>query len=344
MPTTFNAIFLGQLSIIDPTEGNNTAENADALVGQTFGGPGDPLLNNAVVWSPVGNPGQTYQNDGTVDLDDFTIDGQQTEFDAAVEYNATITYVDGTTANITAVIAQDAFGNTFLVPEFSNNSDQAALEDQGIRSLTLNSVRTDDASGLNSNRQEWDIARCFTTGTLIKTDRGLVKVENLRVGDRIPTLDHGLQTLRWVGSQTARASGVFTPVLIKAGALGNDRDLLVSQQHRMLISDWRVELHTGHAEALAPAKHLVNGRDIVMKPGGLVTYYHLMFDQHELIWGEGCLSESFHPGIQAWNSFEDETRQEILSLFPNLASHGITAYGPPARPSIQSFETRASVA
>lgn len=208
----------------------------------------------------------------------------------------------------------------------------------------MNSVRTDDASGLISNRQKWDIARYFTTGTLIKTDRGLVKVENLRVGDRISTLDHGLQTLRWIGSQTARAAGVFTPVLIRAGALGNDRDLLVSQQHRMLISDWRVELHTGHAEALVPAKHLVNGRDIVMKPGGLVTYYHLMFDQHELIWGEGCLSESFHPGIQAWNSFEHETRQEILSLFPELTSHGITAYGPPARPSLQSFETRASVA
>ncbi|WP_170413629.1 Hint domain-containing protein [Ruegeria atlantica] len=344
MPRTFNAIFLGVLPTLDPTEGNNTVENAGAIVGQTFGGPGAPLLNNAVEWAAIGNPGQTYENDATVDRDFFSIDGQQTEFDAAVEYNATITYVDGTTANITAVIAQDTDGNTFLVPELSNNSDQAALEEQGIRSLTLNSVRTDDASGLRSNRQEWEIARCFTTGTLIKTEHGLVEVENLRVGDRIPTLDHGLQSLRWIGSQTARASGVFAPVLIKAGAMGNNRDLLVSQQHRMLISDWRVELHTGHAEVLAPAKHLINGRDIVMRPGGLVTYYHLMFDQHELIWGEGCLSESFHPGIQAWNSFEDATRQEILSLFPELANHGISAYGPPARPSLQSFETRASVA
>ncbi|CUH48585.1 Hint domain-containing protein [Ruegeria atlantica] len=344
MPTTFNAIFLGNLAIIDPTEGNNTAENAGALVGQTFGGPGDPLLDDAVVWTPVGNPGGTYENNANSDVDFFAIDGAATTFDAAVAYNATITYVDGTTADITAVIAQDTLGNTFLVPEFSANSDQAALEFAGIRSLTLNSINTATTTGLNADRESWDIARCFATGTLIKTERGLVEVENLRVGDKIPTLDHGLQTLRWIGSQTARAAGVFTPVLIRAGAFGNDRDLLVSQQHRMLISDWRVELHTGHAEALVPAKHLVNGRDIVMKPGGLVTYYHLMFDQHELIWGEGCLSESFHPGIQAWNSFEHETRQEILSLFPELASHGITAYGPPARPSLQSFETRASVA
>ncbi|MCG7518161.1 Hint domain-containing protein [Ruegeria sp. Ofav3-42] len=344
MATTFNAIFLGQLAIIDPTEGNNTAENAGALVGQTFGSPGDPLLNDAVVWSPVGNTGGTYENDANVDFDFFAIDGATTLFDAAVAYNATITYVDGTTANITAVIAQDVFGNTFLVPEFSANSDQAALEAQGIRSLTLDSINVATTPGLNADRQEWDIARCFTTGTLIETEKGMVAVENLRAGDKIPTLDHGIQTLRWIGSQTARAAGAFTPVLIKAGALGNSRDLLVSPQHRMLVSDWRVELHSGHAEALAPAKQLVNGHDIVMRPGGLVTYYHLMFDQHELIWAEGCLSESFHPGIQAWNSLEDATRQEILTLFPELADHGITAYGPPARPSLQSFETRASVA
>ncbi|CAD0185512.1 hypothetical protein RUESEDTHA_02402 [Ruegeria sp. THAF57] len=344
MPTTFNVLFLGTLPIIDPTEGNNTAENAGALVGQTFGGPGDPLLEEAAVWSPVGNPGGTYENDANVDTDSFSIDGNTAQFDAAVAYNATITYVDGTTANITAVVAQDDAGNTYLVPEFSANADQAALEDQGIRSVTFDSINTDTASGLNSDRQEWDIATCFTTGTLIETESGAVAVEDLRIGDRIKTLDHGLQTLRWVGRRTVRATGAFAPVLFKAGAFGNSRDLLVSQQHRMLIDTWQVELNTGFSEALAPATQLVNGNDIVMQAGGLITYYHLMFDQHELVWAEGCLTESFHPGIQAWNSLTDATRTEILNLFPTLADQGITAYGPPARPSLQHFETQASVA
>nr|WP_254445773.1 Hint domain-containing protein [Ruegeria arenilitoris] len=230
------------------------------------------------------------------------------------------------------------------MPEFSDNADQTALEAGPIQSITFNSVQGNSFSGLTADRETWDLVTCFTTGTLIETAKGPIAVQDLRAGDKIRTLDRGMQTLRWVGQRTVNATGAFAPVLIKKGALGNDRDLIVSQQHRMLISDWRVELHTGHPEALAPARQLVNGHDIVMRSGGLVTYYHLMFDQHELIWAEGCLSESFHPGIQAWNSLEDATRQEILALFPELADQGITAYGPPARPSLQSFETRASVA
>nr|WP_254439167.1 Hint domain-containing protein [Ruegeria arenilitoris] len=230
------------------------------------------------------------------------------------------------------------------MPEFSDNADQTALEAGPIQSITFNSVQGNSFSGLTADRETWDLVTCFTTGTLIETAKGPIAVQDLRAGDKIQTLDRGMQTLRWVGQRKVNATGAFAPVLIKKGALGNDRDLIVSQQHRMLISDWRVELHTGHPEALAPARQLVNGHDIVMQSGGLVTYYHLMFDQHELIWAEGCLSESFHPGIQAWNSLEDATRQEILALFPELADQGIKAYGPPARPSLQSFETRASLA
>lgn len=344
MPTTFTAISLGVLPDIDTTEGNDVAENASALVGLTFGGPGDALLNDAVTWSPVQVSGGVYDMDGSP-TEQFSINGGPAQtFDGTSIYNATITYIDGTTANISAVVAQDINGNTYLMPEFSDNTDQAALEAGPIRSITFNSVQGNSFSGLTADRETWDLVTCFTTGTLIETAKGPIAVQDLRAGDKVQTLDHGMQTLRWVGQRTVRASGAFAPVLIKKGALGNDRDLIVSQQHRMLVSDWRVELHTGHAEALAPAKQLVNGHDIVMRAGGLVTYYHLMFDQHELIWAEGCLSESFHPGIQAWNSLEDATRQEILTLFPELADQGITAYGPPARPSLQSFETRASVA
>ncbi|MBO9444939.1 Hint domain-containing protein [Ruegeria sp. R14_0] len=344
MPTTFTAISLGVLPDIDTTEGNNVAENASALVGLTFGGTGDALLADAVTWSPVQVFGGVYDMDGSP-TEQFSINGGPAQtFDGTSIYNATITYIDGTTANISAVVAQDLDGNTYLMPEFSDNADQTALEAGPIQSITFNSVQGNSFSGLTADRETWDLVTCFTTGTLIETAKGPIAVQDLRAGDRIRTLDRGMQTLRWVGQRTVRATGAFAPVLIKKGALGNDRDLLVSQQHRMLISDWRVELHTGHPEALAPARQLVNGHDIVMQSGGLVTYYHLMFDQHELIWAEGCLSESFHPGIQAWNSFEDATRQEILALFPELADRGITAYGPPARPSLLSFETRASVA
>ncbi|WP_170330604.1 Hint domain-containing protein [Ruegeria arenilitoris] len=344
MPTTFTAISLGVLADIDTVEGNNIAENASALVGQTFGGPGNALLNNAVTWSPVSLSGTVYEMDNSPP-EQFSIDGGPAQtFDGTSIYNATITYIDGTTANITAVVAQDTNGNTYLMPEFSDNADQATLEAGGIRSITFNSLNGNNFSGLTGSRESWDLVTCFTLGTQIETNQGEVPVEKLQVGDMVQTLDHGMQPIRWIGRRTVRAKGSFSPVLIKKGTMGNRRDLLVSQQHRMLISDWRVELNTGYSEALAPAKQLLDGESVILKTGGLVTYYHLMFDQHEIVWAEGCPSESFHPGVMSWNSLENDARQEILSLFPELSTQGLASYGPSARPSLSAFETRASVA
>ena len=57
-------------------------------------------------------------------------------------------------------------------------------------------------------------------------------------------------------------AGAGAPVLIPAGALGNTRDLLVSQQHRMLVTGWRAELMFGEPEVLVAADrfHVVRPR------------------------------------------------------------------------------------
>ena len=49
----FSVVSLGNLAELDTSEGNDVAENASALVGQTFGGAGTPLLNNFVEFSAV---------------------------------------------------------------------------------------------------------------------------------------------------------------------------------------------------------------------------------------------------------------------------------------------------
>ena len=55
MATTFNVISLGVQTLIDPTEGNTTAENASSLVGLTFGDVRDPLWENVQSFSPGTN-------------------------------------------------------------------------------------------------------------------------------------------------------------------------------------------------------------------------------------------------------------------------------------------------
>ena len=184
------------------------------------------------------------------------------------------------------------------------------------------------------------IIPCFVRSTVIKCKHGNIPVEDIRVGDKIATADNGYQTVRWVGSTTVPAMGKLAPITFRKGALGNTRDLKVSPQHRMLVTGWKVELLFGEAEGLVPAKSLVNGDTIFWSNGGTVEYFHIMFDQHELIWAEGILSESFYPDSMFVEYFHRETLSEFKELFPERGKSGTPAQDF-VRPILRATEARA---
>ncbi len=340
MPTTFNAISLGTLADIDTVEGNYLAENAEALVGLTFGGARDALVDDFVSFSMVADAGGEYDMDNSP-ADQFSINGGSAQtYDGTAEYYATITYEDGTTANITAVIVQDTNGQTYLVPEYEYNSDQVALEAGPIQSITLDSVYSKEFVGTYTDRENWDYVTCFVRGSQIVSADGPVRVEDLKAGDMVRCVDGGLQQLRWVGHRKVAATGSFAPVRIRKGALGNTSDLLVSPQHRILLSGWRAELVFGQPEVLAPAKCLINGDTVTREVGGEVEYYHILFDRHELVYSAGIKSESFHPAQLGWNTLTDAAREEILTLFPEMRMWGLKTYGDPVRPVARNFEVQ----
>lgn len=176
---------------------------------------------------------------------------------------------------------------------------------------------------------DFDIA-CFASDTRILTDQGYRAVQDLTAGDMVMTVDNGFQPIKWAGSRTIPAHGKFAPVRIAAGALGNTEDLFVSQQHRMLVSNASAALLFGEEEVLVPAKALVNDSTIRIVAGGEVTYHHLMFDRHQLVFANGCLSESFYPGEAAMSGVEADAQEEIFELFPELRRE-VHDYGELAR-------------
>lgn len=180
---------------------------------------------------------------------------------------------------------------------------------------------------------------CFARGTLIATRQGSVPIEDLKTGDEVITMDRGFQPIRWIGSNSVKASGHLAPVVIRKGVMGNDRDLRVSPQHRMLVRGWHVELMFGQREALVPAKALVNDETVFQLEGGTVEYFHMMFDRHELVYAEGIPSESFHPGHVGMGSFAEETRNEIFELFPSLRGD-LANYSEQVRPSLKVREAQ----
>ncbi|MGL4823211.1 MAG: Hint domain-containing protein, partial [Plesiomonas shigelloides] len=107
---------------------------------------------------------------------------------------------------------------------------------------------------------------CFVAGTKILTDRGVVAIENLKVGDLVETVDRGLQPIRWIGSRQIPltellANEKLRPIQILAGALGTcipHQDVMVSPQHRVLLRSKLVERMFGTNEVLTAAKNLLN--------------------------------------------------------------------------------------
>lgn len=189
---------------------------------------------------------------------------------------------------------------------------------------------------------------CFTPGTLVRVPGGERAVETLAPGDRVETRDHGAQPLVWVGRvhvNAARfaATPAFVPVRLRAGALGPGlpaRDMLLSQQHRVLIGGWRAELLFGEAELLAPVRHLANGAGIALaRDVRAIDYIHLMCARHEIVWADGIETETFLPGAQGLGSIPVRARNEVLALFPELAKADHPARIP-ARPLLKGWEAR----
>jgi len=103
--------------------------------------------------------------------------------------------------------------------------------------------------------------------------------------------------------------------------------MLVSPNHRVLVANDKTALYFEEREVLVAAKHLtgLEGVDIVETSG--TTYIHVMFDQHEVILSDGTWTESFQPGDMSLAGVGNAQRNEILELFPELATReGVDGY------------------
>ena len=159
---------------------------------------------------------------------------------------------------------------------------------------------------------------CFTSGTSILTPSGPVVIDALRIGNYVTTADNGPQRIRWIGRRRLGPKDLASqpnarPVLLQAGVLGAKADLLVSPQHGIMVGE-------GH---LVRAKHLaaLPGQRARIAHGKRdVTYFHLLFDRHEIVFSNGLASESLYPGPEALRSFANAASAELFGLFPELRS------------------------
>jgi Ca2+-binding RTX toxin-like protein len=193
---------------------------------------------------------------------------------------------------------------------------------------------------------------CFAGGTQILTNHGPVAVEDLSHGDLVLTADSGCRPISWIGRRRLGWADLdrnpaLRPIRIAAGALGNglpDLDLIVSPQHRIMVRSRLAIRMFDCQEVLLAAKHLV-GLPGIEVAGDLsqVTYWHFLFDRHEIVFANGAATESLFTGPEALKAMSAEQRKEILTLFPELAEQRMGTSGNrflPARPIIPGRPAR----
>ncbi len=160
----------------------------------------------------------------------------------------------------------------------------------------------------------------FARGTRITLTTGQQRpIEDLQVGDRVLTRDDGPQAIRWIGQNTVRAVGEFAPILITAGTLHNQHDLLVSPDHRLFIYQRSDRIGAGRPEILVRARHLVNGDTVRVQAGGFVDYFQLLFDRHQIIFAEGIAAETLLIDPRTRPALPDGVAARMAATLPRHA-------------------------
>ena len=299
------------------------------------------MSNNTATYATIGSTFQisSYSKITITDGADPTIisgdsstnetpnDPTQTLGGSAITWDYTIEVTDGTNTYEVGVMDYDLNGNgTMQWPGPEQGYFIAFIGDIPPlnTTLTVSSV-TNNGPSIPAD----SVVICFASGTLIDTPEGACKVEQLQVGDMVLTADNGAQPIRWIGASALdlRALALapkLHPIRICAGALGDGlpkRDLLVSPQHRMLVRSPSAARMLGGDEVLIAAKKLGGmpgiAVDTVAEP---VTYFHMLFDSHEVVFAEGAPAESLFAGQEALKSVGRAAYEEIMTLFPELAT------------------------
>jgi hypothetical protein len=159
-----------------------------------------------------------------------------------------------------------------------------------------------------------DECACYCRGTLIQTERGEARVEDLAIGDMVVTVSGEAKPIKWIGRRSYAGRFIadnpeVLPIVVRAGALAPEipaRDLWLSPGHALVLDG-----------VLVRSKDLVNGMTIQQADAvDQVDYFHLEFEAHEVILAEGAPAESY---VECDNRQGFHNAHEFAALYPNDA-------------------------
>jgi hypothetical protein len=138
------------------------------------------------------------------------------------------------------------------------------------------------------------ITKCLLRGTNIQTAAGERRIEDLAVGDLLPTVFGGVRPIQWIGRYSVKKSDPSRPwvndalpVRVARSALAPDvphADLYVTGAHALLIDG-----------LLIPAEILINSTTIrrhEARENDELEFFHIKLESHDAIYAEGAPVET----------------------------------------------------
>lgn len=339
MPThTVNQIYFGTFDDLDPTEGNTRNENTEVAgwaPGEVFNYDQLKMIeitqNDTVVGRRADRLEENdymFRRTGAIRGDSYTYDlgdgnGPITSYvDSASVYKVKYTLGNGQVRTGSTAFIQLENGAIFSNPN-------SLFDNKAIKSIeVVQWVSRNHYGGLVNQSIENGKIACYTAGTLIRTVRGDVPVEELNLGDLVETVDTGLAPILWIGRRKLdrvdlACKSKLRPIRIRAGALGADlpvKDLVVSPQHRVLVKGAIPLRMFGQSEILVAAKELValDGIEVV-EDADEVEYFHLLLARHQLVWANGAPAETLFAGVEALGAMTQDQTSELAGIFPEIA-------------------------
>ena len=154
-------------------------------------------------------------------------------------------------------------------------------------------------------------ANCFLKGTGILTADGERKIEDLAIGDLLPTMFGGLRPIQWIGRYPIKRSDPSKPwvkdalpVRIAPSALAPNvphTDLYVTGGHALLIDG-----------VLVPAELLINGTTVTRDEAheyDELEFLHVKLESHDVIYAEGVPAETLINVQESAVNFADYLRR-----------------------------------
>jgi len=219
-----------------------------------------------------------------------------------------------------AILATAAVANVAAIKTSVAGNSQG-WNSQGWNSQGWNS------QGWNSQGQNG--GNCLLRGTSIQTVSGNRKIEDLAVGDLLPTLRGGQRPIQWIARYPFRKSDpskpwvkAVQPVRIARSALGLDvphTDLYLTEWHALFVDG-----------VLIPVGSLVNGSTIKLYEARELSeleYFNIKLEHHDVIYAEGAPVETLLEVDERAVNFAEYLRKYGVSRTDEVPCAPIAPYG-----------------